>query len=103
MYLNSRVVQDLHVATEIIIETVFDVFHKAAHVILSPSEVFGILFRSQSHERSTYVECSVGESVDSVPTATLGSNDSSPTERRTNFQSMNTDARTCKDVITELG
>uniref|UniRef100_A0A7N0VF81 Partial AB-hydrolase lipase domain-containing protein n=1 Tax=Kalanchoe fedtschenkoi TaxID=63787 RepID=A0A7N0VF81_KALFE len=94
------VIEDLHVATEIIIEAVFDVFHKAAHVVLSPSEAFKILFRPHSYQRSTYDNFSDG---DSVPTATLGNNDTSPTERRANFQSMNTDARTCQDVITELG
>ncbi|CAM8926846.1 unnamed protein product [Rhodiola kirilowii] len=78
-------------------------FLKAAHVILSPSEAFKFLFRPYFHQQPAYDERSVGESVASVPIATLGNNDSSPTERRTNFQSMNTDARTCKDVITELG
>ncbi|CAM8924112.1 unnamed protein product [Rhodiola kirilowii] len=97
------VIEDLQVATEIIIEAIFDVFHKAAHVILSPSEAFKFLFRPYFHQQPAYDERSVGESVASVPIATLGNNDSSPTERRTNFQSMNTDARTCKDVITELG
>ncbi|KAL9683774.1 hypothetical protein QQ045_021199 [Rhodiola kirilowii] len=61
------------------------------------------MFRPYFHQQPAYDERSVGESVASVPIATLGNNDSSPTERRTNFQSMNTDARTCKDVITELG
>uniref|UniRef100_A0A7N0U139 Partial AB-hydrolase lipase domain-containing protein n=1 Tax=Kalanchoe fedtschenkoi TaxID=63787 RepID=A0A7N0U139_KALFE len=76
------VIEDLHVATEIIIEAVFDVFHKAVHVVLSPSEAIKILLRSHSYQRPA---CD------------------NPTERRTNFQSMNTDARTCLDVITELG
>ncbi|CAM8943613.1 unnamed protein product [Rhodiola kirilowii] len=97
------IIEDLHVATEIIIESVFDVFHKAAHVVLSPLETFKILFGSHSYQRPIYDECSDGEPVASVPTATLGSNDTSPTERTTNFESMNTDARTCEDVITELG
>lgn len=39
-----------------------------------------------------------------VQTATLGDADPAPTERQTTFhQSLNTDARTCQDVISELG
>lgn len=43
-------------------------------------------------------------SVVSVPTDTLSENDPTPRERQTSFyHSLNTDARTCQDVITELG
>ena len=41
---------------------------------------------------------------ESVTTDTLGENDPAPTEQNMTFyQSLNTDARTCQDVITELG
>lgn len=86
--------QDLHLAIEISIEAIFDIVRKAAHFLLSPSKTFRALVRCYSHRG---VE-------DSVPTATLGDNDPTPTERSTTFhQSLNTDARTCQDVITELG
>lgn len=93
--------QDLHLASEIFIESVFEMVHKAAHFILSPLDAFRTLFRwlfpRNSCER--YHEADV-----TVPTATLGDDDPVPSERSYTFhQSLNTDARTCQDVITELG
>jgi hypothetical protein len=39
-----------------------------------------------------------------VPTANVGSDNPVPTERKAvNRHSLNTDSRTCEDVITELG
>lgn len=104
-YFSCCVYQDLHLAIEIFIEAIFDVVHKVAHFILSPSEAFRkLLSWVSSYNGST------GENHDSVletsvTTSTLGENDPAPTERDTTFhhQSLNTDARTCQDVITELG
>ncbi|KAK9116099.1 hypothetical protein Sjap_015046 [Stephania japonica] len=97
------VVEDIQLAIEIFIEAVFDVVHKAAHILISPIEAFRSLIRwwFGSHDSAS------GESpidcVDtSIPTATLGEDDPTPTERPFH-QSLNTDARTCQDVITELG
>lgn len=46
-----------------------------------------------------------GSSDASLPGATLGDEDTSLSERKTSFSHspLNTDARTCQDVITELG
>lgn len=45
-----------------------------------------------------------GQQDVSIPTATLGESNPTPTERQTRFhQSLNTDARTCEDVIKEHG
>ncbi|KAF9618266.1 hypothetical protein IFM89_000901 [Coptis chinensis] len=67
------VVEDLQLAIEIFIEAIFDVVHKAAHFMLSPSEAFRALFRLfSSHDRQ-------------------------------NKDIPNDNARTCQDVITELG
>lgn len=101
-YLSRYINQDLHLAIEIFIEAIFDVVHKAAHFILSPSEALGKLFGWVYNGRTSDNHGSVPEV--SVTTATLGENDPAPTERNTTFQqSLNTDARTCQDVITELG
>ncbi|PON86485.1 AB-hydrolase lipase domain containing protein [Trema orientale] len=98
------VVEDLHLAIEIFIEAIFDVVHKVAHFLLSPSEAFKVLFRLCFSHNSQGKENHESESEASVPTSTLGENDPSPTERTTSFhQALNTDARTCQDVITELG
>ncbi|KAJ4974592.1 hypothetical protein NE237_007766 [Protea cynaroides] len=97
------VIEDLQLGMEIFIEAIFDVVHKAAHCVLSPSESFRKLSSWFSLRRSIK-EVPVSCSETSVPTATLGENDPTPTARETHFrQAMNTDARTCQDVITELG
>ncbi|XP_022639919.1 lipase 3 isoform X2 [Vigna radiata var. radiata] len=90
------VIEDLHLAMEIFIEVVFDVIHKSIHVLFSPSEALGTLFRLfSSHERPILVDNDVVEDA---------SVSSAPAERNTSFRSsLNTDARTCQDVITELG
>ncbi|PQP93238.1 uncharacterized protein Pyn_22764 [Prunus yedoensis var. nudiflora] len=98
------VIEDLHLAIEIFIEAIFDVVHKAAHFILSPSEAFKTLSGWYSLSSSGVQDSHDSDSEVSVPTATLGENDPAPKERNTSFQqSLNTDARTCQDVITELG
>jgi hypothetical protein len=103
------VIEDLHLAIEIGIEAIFDFFHKATHLLLSPSEAFAILlswFSSSSRSpKENHGEVAYDETVQ---TATLGDTDPSPTERPVEsptrlYNSMNTDTRTCQDVITELG
>ncbi|TKY60910.1 putative lysosomal acid lipase/cholesteryl ester hydrolase [Spatholobus suberectus] len=98
------VIEDLHLAMEIFIEAVFDVVHKAVHLLLSPSTAFGTIFRLfSSHERGVVDDNDVVEDV-STSSATLRENDPTPTERNTRVRpSLNTDARKCQDVITELG
>lgn len=83
----------------------FDVVHKAIHLLLSPSEVFDTLIRLFSSHESGNKDDHGGVDEDaSVSTATLGENDPTLTKRTINFrQPLNTDARTCQDVITELG
>ena len=96
--------QDVHLAIEMCIEAVFDFFHKVAHLLLSPSEAFGTLFRLFSSHESGIKHDHDGVEDTSISTATIGGNGPTPTERNANFhQSLNTDARTCQDVITELG
>ncbi|KAL5818013.1 hypothetical protein ACOSQ3_026391 [Xanthoceras sorbifolium] len=99
------VIEDLHLAIEIFIEAVFDVVHKASHLILSPSKSFTIAKRWFSSDSNITEDIHDDVSDAFVHTATLGENDSAVQERKTTFQqsTMNTDARTCQDVITELG
>ncbi|XP_042014928.1 lipase 3-like isoform X1 [Salvia splendens] len=84
------VVEDLHLAFEFFIESAFDVVHTAAHCVLSPVNTLRSVcqwFFSKLSFR---------------PTAVLSDKDPTPSERKTSFN-LNTDARTCQDVITELG
>ncbi|CAK9186626.1 unnamed protein product [Ilex paraguariensis] len=98
------VIEDLHLAIEIFIEAVFDVVHKAAHCLLSPSDTLRKLSRWLVCPRSNVNDIPACGSDASVSTATLAENDPIPRERKTTFHhSLNTDARTCRDVITELG
>lgn len=98
------VIEDLHLAIEVLIEAVFDIFHKVAHFLLSPSKIFHIFAGSSSSYGNLCTDNRDGESVVPVPTSILGDADPTPTESQTSFRrSLNTDARTCEDVITELG
>ncbi|KAL6973549.1 hypothetical protein U1Q18_027735 [Sarracenia purpurea var. burkii] len=98
------VIEDLHLAIEISIEAIFDIVHKAAHCFFSPSESFKALFGWFSSHSSGRKDTAVGDLDTTVSTATVGEDDPTPTESKTTFhQSLNTDARTCRDVITELG
>ncbi|KAJ1393443.1 AB-hydrolase lipase domain [Sesbania bispinosa] len=93
---------DLHLAIEICIKVVFDVVNKATH-LLSPSEAFGTLFKLFSSHESGIKEDHDGVEHKSIFTSTLGENDPTPTQRNINYQSLNTYAWTCQDVITDLG
>ncbi|XP_057735080.1 uncharacterized protein LOC130950565 isoform X2 [Arachis stenosperma] len=98
------VVEDVHLAIEICIEAVFDFFHKAAHLLLSPSEAFEALVSLFSSHGSGIEQDHDPFTDAAISTATRGGDGPAPAERSTNLhQSLNTDARTCQDVITELG
>ncbi|KAH9623245.1 hypothetical protein KSS87_011367 [Heliosperma pusillum] len=97
------VIEDLHLGTEIFIEAIFDAVHKVAHFLLSPSEAFRVLSGWAFPKQHFPDSADVHESVETVPTAVLGDNEAAPTERKATFHPLNTDARTCQDVITELG
>lgn len=94
-------VQDLQLGIEIFIDAVFDFFHKAAHLLLSPSEAFGILLSWFSS--SSQCHSPEGNYDDVLDDETLGDNYSSSPTERTTTSLYNTDTRTCQDVITELG
>ncbi|XP_020098669.1 uncharacterized protein LOC109717345 [Ananas comosus] len=99
------VFEDLQLAIEIFIESVFETVHNAAHLVLSPSEVWQKLYSLVSLRGSSGKVTYDSDSDEAVvPTATVGSVDPTPAERRTTFHhSLNTDSRTCEDVISELG
>nr|GMC71831.1 triacylglycerol lipase 2 [Ipomoea batatas] len=98
------VVEDLHLAIEIFIETVFEFFHKAAHCVFSPLDTLRKVIKWFSSNSTDHGKIPNDGVAVSVATNTLSDNDPTPGERKTSFyHSLNTDARTCKDVITELG
>lgn len=100
------IIEDLHLVTEICIETVFDAVNKAAHFLLSPSEAFRILCGwafPYWNVPSSATSIQTDNSVETVSTTTLGQNEPTPAERKMTSHPLNTDGRTCQDVITELG
>ncbi|CAI9786878.1 unnamed protein product [Fraxinus pennsylvanica] len=97
------VVEDLHLAIEIFIESIFDAVHKVAHCVLSPTDTFRRLLRWLSHNSNVHTDIPADCVGTRVSTAVLSDNDPTPAETTTFNNSLNTDARTCRDVITELG
>ncbi|CAI8594831.1 unnamed protein product [Vicia faba] len=97
------VVEDLHLGIEICIEAVFDVVRKGAHLLLSPTKAFGALFRLFTSHESGNEEIRNSAEDASTSTSTLGDEDPALPKRKINYQSLNTEARTCQDVITDLG
>ncbi|XP_074590623.1 uncharacterized protein LOC141846480 [Curcuma longa] len=98
------VIEDLYLAIEIFIESTFEIAHKAAHLFLSPSEVCRKVFALFLSNRGAAIDSHDGNIDTIIPTAIVGDTDPTPTQRgRTLHYSLNTDARTCQDVITELG
>lgn len=99
------VIEDLYLGIEIFIEAIFDAVQKATRILLSPTRAFRILSAwafPLSNGPNSADDCHTHDSVETVQTATLGDCEWTPNER-TSFHPLNTDARTCQDVITELG
>lgn len=96
------VIEDIHLGTEIFIEAVFDVVHKATHCLLSPLETFKRLLSWFSSNTSQEIPNDAPNV--SIPTTTLGETHPTLEGRSANLRdSLNTDGRTCRDVITEMG
>ncbi|CAN1788077.1 Lipase lipl-1 [Linum perenne] len=96
------IIEDLHLSIEIFIENIFEFFHKFARFLFSPAEVLKALQKWVSS--SEEINPIAVSNNTTVTASTLGESDPSIKERETTTQgALNTDARTCRDVITELG
>ncbi|KAE8724983.1 STOMATAL CYTOKINESIS-DEFECTIVE 1 family protein [Hibiscus syriacus] len=77
---------------------------EAAYCVFSPSATFKIFGKWFSSPTAGDKDIDDDALNASVPTSTLGANDPSPRERNLILHhALNTDARTCRDVIAELG
>jgi hypothetical protein len=86
------------------IESVFETVQKVAHFILSPTEAGNKVYSWLYPHESRDDEGSDSDTEIPVPTATVGSANPIPTQRQIAFPHyLNTDSRTCEDVINELG
>jgi hypothetical protein len=83
---------------ELFIERVFDIVRNLIYFGLSPFETMKLFFR-WCFVRNPYDD-SQQEIVD---TATLGNADPTPQKQIKREQTLNTDSRTCEDVIIGLG
>ena len=82
---------------ELFIERVFDLVRKLLLYGLSPFQTLKLL------ARKLYVQRNDDDTMN-VPTTTLGDSGPAPKFRKEKKQAaMYTDARSCEDVITELG
>jgi hypothetical protein len=90
--------QDLQLSVELFIERVFDDVRNLIYSGLAPCETVKLLFKRCFH--SNLYEHS---QLETVNTATLSAADPTPQKHVKSEQNLNTDARTCEDVITGLG
>jgi hypothetical protein len=98
--IQSRLLQqDLQLVMELLIERVFDVVHKIVHQVLSP---FNTL-REFLHW-AFFRDTSYNDDTDTAEMATLGDSHAHPhRQKQVPQQPLNTDNRTCQDIITSLG
>ncbi|KAI3673264.1 hypothetical protein L6452_39381 [Arctium lappa] len=97
------VIEDLHLGIEIFIETIFDGIHHAARCLLSPLDSLRMLLRWSSAPSGSG-KIPRNDSGVSVVTSTLADSDPTVTQKKSTLSTrLNIDARTCRDVITELG
>ncbi|KAJ7542402.1 hypothetical protein O6H91_10G104600 [Diphasiastrum complanatum] len=90
------IIEDLQFLVELSIEKVFDAMHKVLHHIISPLETLKLLVKRFLFKEPAQVL--------ETTTTILGNSDPSPTWRQPRSdQPLNTDARTCEDMITDLG
>ncbi|XP_071694456.1 uncharacterized protein [Rutidosis leptorrhynchoides] len=98
------IIEDLHLGIEIVIETIFDVIHRTIRCFLCPLDSLRMLLSWSSSSSSGTKKNQSKDSAPVVATATLADSDPAPTEKKSNLSNkLNTDSRTCRDVITELG
>ncbi|KAJ1690618.1 hypothetical protein LUZ63_014773 [Rhynchospora breviuscula] len=98
------VFEDLQLAIEMFIESVFEMVQKVAHFILSPTEAGNKVYSWLYPHANGNDEGSDSDTDIPIQTATIGSENPIPTQRQISYPHyLNTDSRTCEDVIAELG
>lgn len=93
------IIEDLQLVVELLIERVFEVVRSLVHHVLSPFKtlrefLYWAFFRDTSYNDDT----------DLADMATLGNSDpDAPKQKQVPHHPLNTDNRTCQDIITSLG
>lgn len=87
------VIEDLQILVELSIEHIFEVVRGFIQICFSPLVILNLIFN----------KLKANQSVDAA-TSTLGDSDPTPHKRQVfRGQTLNTDGRTCKDIISSLG
>ena len=95
------VIEDLQILVELSIERIFDVVRRIIQICFSPLAILNLIFFNRF--KSTP---SVGDDdyvVVGTTSTTLGDSDPTPQKQVRRGQTLNTDGRTCEDIISSLG
>ncbi|KAG0558014.1 hypothetical protein KC19_11G172800 [Ceratodon purpureus] len=93
------IIEDLQLVIELFIERVFDVVHSIVHHVLSPFKTLREFFQWAFFRDTSY-----NDDTDTAEMATLGDSHPHPQkQKQVPQQPLNTDNRTCQDIIISLG
>jgi hypothetical protein len=91
--------QDLQLVVELMIERVFEVVRYIVHHVLSPFKTLRELIHWAFFRDTSY-----NDDTETTDMATLGESEPAPLkQKQIPQQPLNTDNRTCQDIITSLG
>ncbi|KAG0607690.1 hypothetical protein M758_8G047800 [Ceratodon purpureus] len=93
------IIEDLQLVVELMIERVFEVVRYVIHHVLSPFKTFRELIHWAFFRDTSY-----NDDTETTNMATLGDSEPTPQkQKQVPQQPLNTDNRTCQDIITSLG
>lgn len=93
------VIEDLQILVELSIERIFDGVRRFIQICFSPLAILNFIFNRFKSNRSVDDD----EYVVVGTTSTLGDSDPTPHKEVRRGQTLNTDGRTCEDIISSLG
>lgn len=96
---HNLLLQDLQLVVELMIERVFEVVRNIVHHVLSPFKTLREFIHWAFFRDTSYNDDTVATDM-----ATLGDSEPAPHKlKQVPQQPLNTDNRTCQDIITSLG
>jgi hypothetical protein len=93
------IIEDLQILVELSIERIFDGVRRFIQICFSPLAILNLIFNRFKSNRSVDDEYDVVVGA----TSTLGDSDPTPHKQVRRGQTLNTDGRTCEDIISSLG
>lgn len=95
------IIEDLQILVELSIERIFEVVRRFIQICFSPLAILNLIFNKFKSNRS--VEDDDDNVVVTGTTSLLGDSDPTPHKQVRREQALNTDGRTCEDIISSLG